>query len=172
MLSSDFGSIASIDSKPVDAWNMKYLRALCSKFKISGYKNARRDQMVHLLCERKKNEFVERNHYGIAAAGLGGFADDIDDESQKDVGRLIDRNCQDEAEYDNMGEDNAKMPAVSSPVTRSTARAAAALAVANKTHVKRPGKNVLATVESSAAKRSKVSKGTVPSAVTLDGTYY
>lgn len=25
-----FGSINSIDSKPVDAWNMKYLRALCS----------------------------------------------------------------------------------------------------------------------------------------------
>lgn len=52
VLSTNFGSIASIDLKPLDAWNIKYLRALCSKFKISGYENARRDQMVHLLCER------------------------------------------------------------------------------------------------------------------------
>ena len=168
VLSSDSGSIASIDSKPEDAWNMKYLRALCSKFKISGYKNARRDQMVHLLCERKKNQVVERNHYGVAGL-VGGCADDVDDESQE-YGRAIDQNCQVEAEFDT-GEDDSKMPAVSSPVTRSTARAAALLA-ANKTKVKRSGKNLMAAMELSAAKRPKVSKSTVPSAVTLDGTYY
>jgi hypothetical protein len=147
---------------------MKYLRALCSKFKISGYKNARRDQMVHLLCERKKNQVVERNHYGVAGL-VGGCADDVDDESQE-YGRAIDQNCQVEAEFDT-GEDDSKMPAVSSPVTRSTARAAALLA-ANKTKVKRSGKNLMAAMELSAAKRPKVSKSTVPSAVTLDGTYY
>lgn len=170
VLSSDTGSIASIDSKPVDAWNMKYLRALCSKFKISGYKNARRDQMVNLLCERKKNEVIEKNHYGVAAAGLGGCADDVVDDALQKHGRL---NFQeDEAEFD-MGKDDSKMPAVSSPVTRSTARAAAtALLAAKKIKLKRSGKNLMVTTESSAAKKPKVSKSTVPSAVTLDGTYY
>ena len=159
VLSSDFGSIASIDSKPADTWNMKYLRALCSKLKISGYKNARRDQMMHY-------------HSGVA--GLGGCADDVDDESQKH-GRAIEQNCQVEAVFDT-GKDDSKMPPVSSPVTRSTARAAAAAAAAvfaaNKTKVKRSGKNLIVAMELSAAKRPKVSKSTVLFAVTLDGTYY
>lgn len=54
VLSADCESIESIDSKPLESWNMKHLRALCSKFKISGYKNRRRDEMVSLLLGTKK----------------------------------------------------------------------------------------------------------------------
>lgn len=178
VLSSDFGSIISIDSKPVHEWNMKHLRALCSKLKISGYKNAKRDQMLQLLCERKKNEFVERSHYGVAATApvFGGCNDDSDDDDElQDSNRLINQNRQEkEAEFDIVeGNDDSKMPAASSPVTRSTtARAAAALLEANKTTPKRSRKNLVLTMELPAAKRPKVSKGTVPSVVTLDGTYY
>lgn len=151
VLSEDFGSIVSIDSKPVKAWNMVHLRALCSKFKISGYKNRKREEMVRLLLERKKNIDVERNHY---AAAYDCDADDDDFVA---------------AEADSGRDDDSEVPAVSSPVTRSTT-AKAALSSAQTT--KRMTGRKLLTMESSASKKPKKCKSTVPSAVTVDGTYY
>ena len=107
MLSEDFGSIVSINSKPVKAWNMVHLRVLCSKFKISGYKNRKREEMMRLLLERKKDIDVERNHY--AAAYDCNADDDYSVAAEADSGR----------------DDDSEIPAVSSPVTRSTTAKAA-----------------------------------------------
>jgi hypothetical protein len=168
VLSADCGSIGPIDSKPLDwSWNMKHLRALCSKFKISGYKNRRRDEMVRLLWERKKNEFVERDQY--------------DDENNRDESAqehdlvCLSLNADNsQLDSDSSENDDSKMPAVSSPVTWLTT--AAAKAVANETaKKKRPrGKNLLLTMEPSASskKPKTCNKSTVPSSVTMDGTYY
>jgi hypothetical protein len=38
VLSADGTTIAEIDAKPTDKYNMLYLQALCSKLKINGYK--------------------------------------------------------------------------------------------------------------------------------------
>jgi hypothetical protein len=51
VLSRDSTSIATIDSKPVNDYNMVYLRSLCIKLKINGYKNKRREDMIRLLFE-------------------------------------------------------------------------------------------------------------------------
>lgn len=159
VLSSNSESIESIDSKPVDMWNMKYLRALCSRVGISGYKNAKREQMVNLLfMMRKKNKELldERIQYGKEVR------DSNDDDDEVD----------------------SQMPAeteASSPVTRSitasSRAAAAALQVqANQaTARKRCARKVLPVDESPAVarkKQKKVNKSAVPSAITLDGTYY
>jgi hypothetical protein len=54
VLSGDMKSIVTIDSKPVNEYNMVYLRSLCIILKINGYKNKRRDEMIGLLLERKR----------------------------------------------------------------------------------------------------------------------
>jgi len=157
MLSEDLGTIVSIDSKPVEALNVKYIRAFCSKLKITGYKNRRRDEMVRLLWERKKNELVERHHYAVARVS----AEDNDDDDSYDNLHAQNRQTEPEVVDDN---DDDKMPAVSSPVTRSTT----AKALANKKRL--TGRNLVASTASS--KKAKICKSTVPSAVTTDGTYY
>lgn len=164
VLSADCESIDTIDSKPLESWNMKHLRALCSKFKISGYKNRRRDEMVSLLWERKKNEFVERDQY--------------DDENVGDKSPLHDTRLHVDADnsqlYSDSSEDDSKMPAASSPVTRSTTAKAAASLANETTNKKRRGKNLLLAIEPSpSSKKPKTcNKSTVPSSVTIDGTYY
>ena len=71
-------------------------------------------------------------------------------------------------------DEDSKIPAVSSPVTRSTT--VAAKAVAHETAKKKwpQGMNLLLTMEPSAPseKPKTCSKSTVPSSVTMDGTYY
>ena len=152
VLSEDFGSIVSIDSKPVKAWIMVHLRARCSKFKISGYKNRKREEMVRLLLERKQKIDVESNHYAEA------YDCDADDDNFF------------AAEADSGRDDDSEIPAVSSPVTRSTT-AKAAVSAAQTT--KRMAGRKLLTMESSASKKPKTCKNTVPLAVTaVDGTYY
>ena len=71
MLSSDFKSIKSISSRPVNDWNMKHMRFMCSKFKISGYKNRKRDEMVGLLLELKRKEILERKVYHVLNVSRG-----------------------------------------------------------------------------------------------------
>ena len=63
LLSDDMTKVTEIDSQPVDNYNMVYLRALCIKLKVNGYKNKRRDEMLQLLCYRKRIELVESEHY-------------------------------------------------------------------------------------------------------------
>ena len=112
--------------------------------------------MVRLLWERKKNESVERHHYAVARVSAGDNNDD--DNLYVDLQK---QNHQTEPED---VDDDDKMPAVSSPVTRS--RAAKAAAVAKRLM----GKNL---AESSAlSKKAKTCKSTVPSVVTTDGMYY
>jgi hypothetical protein len=182
LLSHDSGSIVSIASKPVHVVTANSIRALCIKLKISGYKNKRKDEMVLLLLERKKNEFIEKSHYAASRVYADGSKNQEDSDSEQDswdstpdkpgATRTIvadsssdDGNCEDENEDGG----DSKMPAVvSSPVTRSAAAKAAAAAV--KTPKKRVGKKLL--MESSALKKSKICKSTVPSVVTRDGTYY
>lgn len=162
VLSEDLGTIVSVDSKPVEALNVKYIRAFCSKLKITGYKNRRRDEMVRLLWERKKNELVERRHYAVARVSAAD--NDDDDNSYVDL-QSAKQNCQTEPED---VDDDDKMPAVSSPVTRSIAAKAAAVAKNKKKRL-----TVRNSEESSASsKKAKMCKSTVPSVVTTDGTYY
>ena len=59
VLSDDMTEVTEIDSQPVDSYNMVYLRALCIKLKVNGYKNKRRDDMLQLLCYRKRIQMVE-----------------------------------------------------------------------------------------------------------------
>ena len=59
LLSDDMTKVTEIDSQPVDNYNMVYLRALCIKFKVNGYKNKRRDEMLQLLCCKKRIWLVE-----------------------------------------------------------------------------------------------------------------
>jgi hypothetical protein len=113
----------------------------------------------------EKNEFIER--------------DQCDNENNRDKSAQCDTRLLVDADNSQLNsdstEDDSKMPAVSSPVIRSsTAKAAASLAneTANK---KRRGKNLLLTMEPSASsKKPKTlcNKGTVPSSVTVNGTYY
>ena len=56
--SQDMTMITEIDSKPVKCYNMVYLRSLCIKLKINGYKDKRRDEMLAMLCERRKIQLV------------------------------------------------------------------------------------------------------------------
>ena len=63
VLSSDGNTITSIDSMLVHSCNMVYLRNVCIKLKINGYKNKRRDEMIRLLVERKRIQIVESMHY-------------------------------------------------------------------------------------------------------------
>ncbi|KAI2489609.1 hypothetical protein MHU86_24977 [Fragilaria crotonensis] len=166
VLSADCESIESIDSKPLESWNMKHLRALCSKFKMSGYKNRRHDEMVSLLWEQKKNEFVERDQYDD---------ENVEDESPLQDTRLLHVDADNSQLYSDSSEDDSKMPAASSPVTRSTTDKAAASLLANETtKKKRRGKNLMLAVEPSpSSKKPKTcNKTTVPSSVTIDGTYY
>ena len=65
VLSADGTTITEIDTKPTDLYNMLYLRALCSKLKINGHKNRRRDETIRLLLERKRNQLVESAHYAV-----------------------------------------------------------------------------------------------------------
>jgi hypothetical protein len=65
ILSADGTTITEIDTKPTDKYNMLYLRALCSKLKINGYKNKRRDETIRLLLEKKRVKLVESAHYAV-----------------------------------------------------------------------------------------------------------
>ena len=169
MLSPDLKSIKSISSRPVGDWNMKHMRFMCSKFKISGYKNRKRDEMVGLLLERKRNEILERKVYAEE------FGSDTNNEDDGDTGGLF-GNDNPQPESESSDEDsNKKMPSASSPTTRSaSAKAAAAMSAPDRTPDatnKKRGKQLL-TMESSKKKSKASSKSTVPSSVTVDGTYY
>jgi hypothetical protein len=175
MLSPDLKSIESIASRPVGDWNMKHMRFMCSKFKISGYNNRKRDEMVGLHLERKRNEILERKVYA-EEFGSNTNSDDDDDGTNNEGARGVFGNDNRQPESDSYDEDSRKMPPVSSPVTRSAgAKAAAALSAADRTPAatsKKRGKQLL-TMESSKNKKTKASsKSTVPSSVTVDGTYY
>jgi hypothetical protein len=63
VLARDMKSILTIDSKPVNEYNIVYLRSLCIKLRINGYKNKRREEMTRLLLERKRIQIVESIHY-------------------------------------------------------------------------------------------------------------
>ena len=84
VLSRDSTSIATIDSKPVNDYNMVYLQSLCIKLKINGYKNKRREDMIRLLFERKRIQIIEAIHYPGESANSphsrsdSGDDDDID----------------------------------------------------------------------------------------------
>jgi hypothetical protein len=49
VLSRDMTSITTIDSKPVNNYNMVYLQSFCIELKINSYKNKRREEMIRLL---------------------------------------------------------------------------------------------------------------------------
>ena len=70
VLSQDMTSITAIDSKPVNYYNtMVYLRSSCIKLRINGYKNKRRDEMLSMLCERKRIQLVVESVHFFRAAG-------------------------------------------------------------------------------------------------------
>ena len=63
LLSDDMTKVTEIDSQLVDNYNMVYLRALCIKLKVNGYKNRQREDMLQLLCYRKRIQLVKSVHY-------------------------------------------------------------------------------------------------------------
>ena len=180
ILSSDCTSVVTIGLKPVEEVPVRILRVLCVRFKISGYKNRKREEILSLLCERKKNDSVEKHLYGVGSRSVpnDGVAD-VDGDNADD------RSTTTSASYpDKKGED-CKMPAsVLSPLTRSAATKAAApggaaanvtagaiIPSARKRRVS-PRKKQMDTSSSKKKTQATKSKATPPAAVTMENTYY
>ena len=184
VLSDDMTEVTEIDSQPVDSYNMVYLRALCIKLKVNGYKNKRRDDMLQLLCYRKRIQMVESVHYPESSD---------EEETPNDDGN----NQQLENESSAANNHN-----IASPETRSMARArrlqAEEEANQNKKEMETKQRNrssiativtnvtthddnksdsasnphSIATRATYSKKVPRIGKSTAPSFVTTDGTYY
>jgi hypothetical protein len=170
VLSADGTTIAEIDAKPTEAYNMVFLRAFCSKLKINGYKNKRRDETIRLLLERKRVQLVESAHYSggectnnlTVAVSTESILSDV-----SSPGAAI-LPCSPETRSmsrSRLALSNATAAeAVSSPETRSMARSRRAASDAESSLTTSTSKKPLSS--------KKQGKGTVPSFVAHDGTYY
>ncbi len=178
VLSHDMSMITEIDSKPVNCYNMVYLRSLCIKLKINGYKNKRRDEMLAMLCGRRKIKLVvEAMQYSD------------DKESPNATGRTVE--VGEDTTADNnipAAEDTSMTPRspahhpctthtnsanrlFSSPETRSMSRAQARLQAETLQRMA-AGPITNKVISSRKPKAStKLTKGTAPPAVTKEGTY-
>jgi hypothetical protein len=190
VLSQDMSSITEINSKPVSVYNMVYLRSLCIKLKINGYKNKRRDEMLTMLCERKRIQIVvesaqycgdEDESPDAAAAGRTNKADmTADDSSPADTSMAT----QTPSPHSCNSGTSTSTPIVcrtsttptdttnspfSSPETRSMSRARLQ-AEAQQTMAAGAAARVVSSKKPKAS--TKVAKGTAPTAVTKEGTYY
>ena len=201
VLSSDGNTITSIDSMLVHSCNMVYLRNVCIKLKINGYKNKRRDEMIRLLVERKRIQIVESMHYPGEEESGNSHKSDSDD--SVDVNEDIDArlrastspsttngsaiplysgtdNRSSTAEQRKSPSESDTSPTIdtmrttpyASPTTRSMSRARRVLA-----HEDDDDEDIeelaASTGEKTAkAKKKKPAKGSIPPFVKEEATYY
>ena len=183
LLSDDMTKVTEIDSQPVDNYNMVYLRALCIKLKVNGYKNKRREDMLQLLCYRKRIQLVESVHYPESTttpARISATSASSTDDNNRD---------------ENNDEQQSAISNISSPETRSMARArlqaeeeakekemeqkrnCSTSVTGSESVSKNSSSNTWPTYESIARpnygrKVPRIGKSTPPKVVTSDGTYY
>lgn len=193
LLSDDMTKVTEIDSQPVDNYNMVYLRALCIKLKVNGYKNKRRDEMLQLLCYRKRIELVESEHYPESASTTPtvASADNNHEEKNDECASNTDDGNNDKQEHQSV----TRTPVVCSPETRSMARArlradeeakqkeaaekrnrSTSVTDGTSTHDSRSdavSKNSTGSSRATYGKKvPRIGKSTAPAVVTSDGTYY
>jgi hypothetical protein len=195
VLSGDMKSIVTIDSKPVNEYNMVYLRSLCIILKINGYKNKRRDEMIGLLLERKRIQYVESIHYpgDEESANLPlSHSDDSDDsvDDSNDCAILL------RSVTDNRSGSTESLPSspadarhqrgrgsiidmsttttYSSPETRSMSRARRLLSPTEGDALNGDGASspAAASHQKRASAKKKPAKGSIPVCVKQEGTYY
>ena len=191
VLARDMKSILTIDSKPVNEYNMVYLRSLCIKLKINGYKNKRREEMTRLLLERKRIQIVESIHYpGESASSPHSTSDDYpaDDDDGVVVPSPTTNNavllCSGtESSHSSNSPRRSWLPPssvqqqgmldnttpYSSPETRSMSRARL-LAAEGMSNEQRGA--TCSSQKKASTTRKNASKGSVPLCVSEEGTYY
>jgi hypothetical protein len=197
VLSRDMKSITTIDSKPVNEYNMVYLRSLCIKLKINGYKNKRREEMIRLLFERKRIQIIESIQYPGESANSphsnsDNSVDSVDDDDILDPPRRPSPTnnsalplCTDNRSTQSPQTSCARQQegilentttAYSSPETRSMSRARRLRAPGDEDALNEAvgpsGASTSSQKKRASTRKNAASKGSVPLCVSEEGTYY
>ena len=161
VLNPESNGIVSINGLSINLLTMVHLRRFCVRFRISGYKNRKREETIQLIVRRMRSEVMERALYPEEESDISQGRANTELPLEDNVREDDQQECYSSnstSDSDGVLAPGGGVPGVvlleqetSSPTTRAMSRAAELLA------------------KSKAKKRSKSSP---PLSITQEGTYY
>ncbi len=154
ILNAESNGIVSINGLGINLLTMVHLRRFCVMFRISGYKNRKREETIQLIVRRMRSEAIEKVLYPEDCSDIS--------QGQANTELPLNGNVHDEEQQEcyssnNSVSDGGGVPGVvvleetSSPTTRAMSRAAELQAT---------------------SKAKKRSKSSPPLSITQEGSYY